>query len=498
MLKVEKHVRGIICGVFFIGMSIQIVLGVVWAAAGFTSLPVYPETSMYVEISKTFICDEYTGILYPVLLMLARGLAGFLPIRYYSVMYIVQLTVACYASHRFLRSCRVVCCERGTASVFWDIWCTLCLMTIPMAMQCHMAVLPNSLTLSFFMVMLSFVLEASGAPAALQARNLVKMAPLWLAASLLMPEYKYLAGVPILCLFVYSSIFLWKKDRRQIVRHTLVILAFMGMIAALGNMTQVPGSQGRMRKSLAGSMVSRFVWPNFQANYPAWPEEIRNIMTQEDAAAISLYADEVQKHFGPMIEEAVGEEHSRELYWEMVRAASQVRLRQIVRDTLWDAACYAAPPWMLERQLNGEGYESFSGRNYEIVTDRHPWLSVTYIRYGNRWFSAGMVLALVSLVGTYCMQRMRLKQEERSRKQKNFRVQLSMVLFLAVTFGAVVLYYTGAGAGIMDYKNAVFITILWYAWMLREATKRENRMLSASFMRLGKASCFSAGECEEL
>ena len=480
MLKVEKHVRGIICGVFFIGMSIQIVLGVVWAAAGFTSLPVYPESGMYVEISKTFICDEYTGILYPVLLMLARGLAGFLPIRYYSVMYIVQLTVACYASHRFLRSCRVVCCERGTSSVFWDIWCTLCLMTIPMAMQCHMAVLPNSLTLSFFMVMLSFVLEASDAPAALQARNLVKMAPLWLAASLLMPEYKYLAGVPIICLFVYSSIFLWKKDRRQIVRHMLVILAFMGMIAALGSMTQVPGSQGKMRKSLAGAMVSRFVWPNFQANYPAWPEEIRNIMTQEDAAGISLYADEVFKNFGPMVEEAVGEEHARELYWEMVRAAGQVRLRQIAGDTLWDAACYAAPPWMLERQLNGEGYESFAGRNYEIMTDRHPRIGVKYVRYGNRWFCAGAALALVSLSGSFMGQRIRSKHGEKKTQHKSLRSQLSTMLFLAVTFASVVLYYTGTGAGIMDYKNSVFITILWYAWMLREATKRENRMLNPS------------------
>lgn len=488
MWKMKKHIRGIICGVFFIGMSVQVALGIVWAAANFASLPGYPDSSMYVEMSKTFLCDEYTGILYPAMLMLARGIAGVLPIRYYSVMYLVQLTVSCYASHRFLRSCGVVSADnrRGPA-LFWDIWCTLCLMTIPMIMQCHMAVLPNSLTLSFFMVMISFVLEAADNPQALQARTLVRMTPLWLAAALMMPEYKYLAGVPILCLFLYSSVCLFKQDKIQILRHGLVILAFLGIIGVLGSMTQVAGSQGKMHKSLSGAMVSRFVWPNFQKNYPAWPEEVREIMSSEYAGEISLYSEGVQTLFGPLIEEAVGVDEARRLYWEMVRAAGQLRLREVARDSLWDAASYAASPWMLERQLAGEGYETFSGKNYEIMSDEFPGLSVRYMRYGNRWFCIGVFLALFSWLGSLASGLLRsIGKIEGKRTQT---VKLPTALFLFVTSSAMVVYYTCSGAGIMDYKNSVFITMLWYAWMLQEASKRERRMNGSSeadMRRLGQ------------
>lgn len=491
MWKMEKHIRGIICGVFFIGMSIQIAMGLIWALAHFTVIPGYPESSIYVEISKSFLADEYTGILYPVILMLARGVAGILPLRYYSLMYLVQLTVACYASHRFLRSCRVVSRERGTGSVFWDIWCTLCLMTIPMAMQCHMAVLPHSLTLSFFMVMISFVLEAADIPEVLQARTLMKMTPLWLAASLLMPEYKYLAAVPILGLFLLNSVCLWKKDRRQIIRHGLVILAFVGMIAGLGSLTQVPGSQGKMRKSLAGSMVSRFVWPDFQKNYPAWPEEIQNVMTRNDAAEISMYSEGVQTLFGPLIETAVGADRAKELYWEMVRAAGSFRLREVAVNSLWDAACYAASPWMLELQLAGMGYESYSGRNYEIMSDRHPALTVPYLRYGNRWFCAGILLALFSWLGSvagWCIRCRHGKGQSGSGKRQ-VGGPCRMIVFPVLAGAAMVVYYTLSGAGIMDYKNSLFITVLWYAWMLREATKRERRMrggADADMRKLGQ------------
>ena len=97
MQRAVRHISAILGRVIFIGFSIQIVFGMTWMCLNFSKLPQFGESFFYVEISKNFICDEYTGILYPVFLLLARGLEGLAGLPYYCVMYVVQLLVACYA-----------------------------------------------------------------------------------------------------------------------------------------------------------------------------------------------------------------------------------------------------------------------------------------------------------------------------------------------------------------------------------------------------------------
>ena len=102
MQRAVRHISAILGRVIFIGFSIQIVFGMTWMCLNFSKLPQFGESLFYVEISKNFICDEYTGILYPVFLLLARGIEGLAGRPYYCVMYVVQLLVACYAAHRLL------------------------------------------------------------------------------------------------------------------------------------------------------------------------------------------------------------------------------------------------------------------------------------------------------------------------------------------------------------------------------------------------------------
>ena len=74
MQRAVRHISAILGRVIFIGFSIQIVFGMTWMCLNFSKLPQFGESLFYVEISKNFICDEYTGILYPVFLLLARGI----------------------------------------------------------------------------------------------------------------------------------------------------------------------------------------------------------------------------------------------------------------------------------------------------------------------------------------------------------------------------------------------------------------------------------------
>lgn len=530
MRRIGEHVRGVICGFLFIGLSVQIVLGIFWMLANFPGMQAFGESSRYVEMSKSFLCDEYTGILYPVLLMVARAMGALLHVPYYVVLYAAQLLVALFASHRFMRACGFVEAaahsgksgrknpvgtgwevreesgrkdreepgrrvreesgriereggmsqgkggHRAGARLFWDVWGSLCLLTIPMAMQCHLAVLPYSLACSFYMIMLSYVVEASGKPEVLFVRTLVKMSPLWLVTALLLPEYKVLAALPMLGLFGYSACCLWKKDRMRVGRQALLLLAIAGMIAALGNLTQVSGSQGRVEKSIAADMVNRLVWPRFAENYQAFPEEIREIISMEDAIELDKAPESVAMEFGPAVEKAVGKKEAQRLFARMAQVSWAGHTRQIAREVLIDAASYAAAPAALDKQLKGGGYDSYAGRNYEIMRERTPGLTGRYVRYACWWFPVGVALGGLMLLaaGVRCVVRKagiaeEVPAKEVPAKEKTGSARCGrcacvvLCLFSAVFM---ILFYTLRSAGMMDYKNAVFVTQLWYVWML--------------------------------
>lgn len=506
MYDLGKQIQRVISGIFFIGISVQIVLGCFWLLGNFGGFQQFADSYSLINVSKSFLCDEYTGILYPVLIMLARGVEKLFSLHYYYVLYLVQLVVACYAAHRFLWACAVTIRRFGSkirtlkaletegqntavqqsmavpdilikqikmdgkqtglqagqhkSRLFWDIWGTMCLLTIPSAMQCHLAVLPNSLTLSFFMVMISYVLEASGTPAGLQAIALVKMMPLWLVTTLLMPEYKILSAVPVLCLFICNVVKFWKQNKRKLLRLAVILAVFAGIILAVGRLIQVPGSHGKMRGTISAVAVRRLVWPWFTENYNFWPEQIREIMDEGQSQEISWYADYVTDRFGPMVEQAVGLKEAQILYRKMARTALSIHTRDIAKELIQDAVSYTVSPFMLNRALRGYGNTSYSGRNYEIMKNNTPGLTRIYVWYGNWWFCAGLILSLLSLPAAWLCRR---GADGKTRQ----RAAGGTIFLLAAASAGMVIWYTLSGAGIMDYKNTVFITILWYSWMLK-------------------------------
>lgn len=102
MQKARNLLLKIVGGVLFIGCSIQVVLGIVWMVCNLGTFQWFPDSNLYVEISKSFICDEYEGILYPLLVMLARGVGNVIPIPYFTYLYLLQLAVAFMVAYAWL------------------------------------------------------------------------------------------------------------------------------------------------------------------------------------------------------------------------------------------------------------------------------------------------------------------------------------------------------------------------------------------------------------
>lgn len=458
-----QHILAVLRSMIFIGISIQIVLGLIWMCSAFPAFQEFGESYLYVEISKTLVCDEYTGILYPLLLGAARGVEWLLRIPYYMVMYPVQLFLALYAGCKFLNAL-------GAPNKYWRLWGSLGLVTIPMAMQNHMAILPQSFVGSLLLLQLSILIYDSRGRGEKGLRPLAQMSLLWLLCALLLPEYLFLGGIIPFCCLARGLAKDRRESRRRLWHKALFILAFGGMAAGILNLTQVEGSYGRVHKSLSATLYSRIGWSSISDTLQRWPEGMLDIVGLERARATAQGADNIARILGPALEETVGEEGAKAYFRAAARQAWEYDYRRILHEIAWDAAGYTVSPIVLQLQLTGRGYDSYSGANYDIMRSNRPELTAAYVDYSCWWFAVGLGLMALWLCG--CFLHVTLFGEQKSGGRKTasawgyLQQPLGVLVPCAVLGGCVTLWYTMSGGGMMDYKNSILINYLWTAGLM--------------------------------
>lgn len=472
MQKAIGHISAVLKGILFIGISIQTVFGIVWMCCNFSFIPQFGESLFYMQLSRTLRCDEYTGILYPLFLWIVR--------RNHYVVYVLQLAAAYAASRRFL------CTLRPDMGKCRRIWCCLACLTIPVALQCHLAMLPCSFVSSLLLLELSLLSEAvkvMGLQGDLQhiqriagesgrtgdrgiLRRLTELCGCWLVSALLLPEYLYLGAVPVLCL-CFCCRLQWKGQRRRKLYGVLLIAAFIGMIAGISSLTQTEGLYGKVRKTPLMAFTQRIAWTSLLADYEGWPWQIIYHLDEYTIIEAAWYADGMDRLLFPAMEKAVAdqvitEKEAIEYCGTLIETAWRWHKSVILREMAWDVLGYGASPAFLQSFLAGEGYDSYSSRNYEVFLEHTPKLSKRYMDYGSWWFTAALGLTAVLQLLQWC------KGHERERRQTG-----QIVLCFLAAAGAMVLWYTMRGAGMMDYKNTLLIDELWMTWTVLLVIRRE-------------------------
>jgi len=454
MQKVSARavIAAVLKDILFIGISIQIFLGLVWMVCNFRNVPQFGESLFMLRLSKTLRCDEYTGILYPLFLRIAGG--------NHFIVYAVQLVLAFMAGVHFLQGVRPA--GRMTA-----VWRGLALLTLPMAMQCHLAVLPCSFAASLSLLQLGFLLEMVRDFGRRTLRQLGRLMLCWLLLALLLPEYIYLGAAPVLA----SLPFFLRRGKAQMRRACgalLLFCAFAGMIWGINSLTQTRGLYGRAQKNPILALTGRIAWTNLRRDAEEWPEELQGLVEEESILLDSaFYADNMELVFFPVIERAVGVERSREFFWEMTRIAWDRHGSMILREMAWDILGYGASPALLQVQLTGEGYDSMSGRNYELMLYHTPALSRYYMDYGSWLFCLTVPLTLLLQAGRLFSGKGRKKADKMLCVQGGEKAGTLLQVFLCMCMaGLMVVWYTMQGAGLMDYKSTLLVTELWLIWPL--------------------------------
>lgn len=467
-----QHISAVFRSIIFIGISIQIVLGLFWMCSSFADFQEFGESYLYVEISKTLVCDEYTGILYPLLLGAARGVEWLLRIPYYMVMYPVQLFLALYAGCKFLNAV-------GVTRKYWQLWGGLGLLTIPMAMQSHMAILPQSFVGSLLLLQLSILIGYSKGKEEEGVKPLARMSLLWMLCALLLPEYLFLGGILPIWYLLSGLARDLRESRRRLWHKGLLILAFGGMAAGILNLTQVEGCYGKVHKSLSATLYSRIGWSSITDTLQEWPEGMLDIVGLEQARATAQGADNIARILGPALEEAVGEEGAKAYFRAAARQAWERDYRRILHEIAWDAAGYTMSPIVLQLQLTGRGYDSYSGSNYDIMRSNAPELTAAYVDYSCWWFAVGLGLTALMLCGRL-LQLLPAGGETKAAKKASvweyLKQSLGVMMPCAVVGGCVILWYTLSGGGMMDYKHSILIDYLWAAWLMALAAPGKERL----------------------
>lgn len=405
-------------GIFFAGFSVQIVLGMGWMCANF------------IEVQQF---GQPKGVLYP---WLASSL-GEAP----WILYLLQLGLAGYAGYALLRPVL----PDGRA---WRVWYVLALLTVPVAMQCHLALRPSSFAGALFLLEFVCFRNAVWGKKEGGFRALAGAGCYWAVLALLLPEYGWL-GLP-LPVFTFLAVLLrLRGEVRRLVSGILLFAVLSCVAASCAVLTKkAEGSE----RTFWLSMASRMSWPTIWEDSAFWPQELLDGISQETVWATDSAPGNMERVLKPAVEGAFGKGKAQEYYRMMADVACRLRWPRIVRQIGWDALIYAMPLAVLQEQLKGVGYESCSGRNYEIMGISHPVLTKYYMSYGCWWFvtaftgtAAFLILAAVS-----------------GRKPVQRKTWVLGMGFL-VSAGVILVYYVMRGAGIADYMDTSALSVVWTA-----------------------------------
>ncbi len=432
--KLTGHLRAVLEGMMVIGFGIQIVMGAVWLCGNFLTLQDFA---------------KHDSIFYTLLTDLSFGLP--------QILCVIQLLAAYVCVYRFWNAWKGGC--------RWsNAFRTLAVMSLPMALQSHLAILPWSLVGSSLILQWSFACELlrgdyrSVFGKCLEPPESAKkvggrrawyrsggMLLAWLAMALLLPEYRFLGGVTPLVVGVVCAFRMRREWKRLLVR---VLLFAVCTTVIFGAGTFVRGE----KRPLALAMLSRMAWTHVLQDYPGWPEEVL-LALGESARDLTYEAGNFDRILWPALVQAYGEEQAKAYCEAIAKEAFEDRLPVLLTYFRWDAFAYAFSPLYVQDQLEGAYYDSYTGRNYDIMSRQMPAFTKIYWDYACWWYGVALLLGLLG----GC-----LKCLAGACRKWDFAVLFAIL----ASGGMQVVWYTMRGSGMMDYKATFVVASLWILFAL--------------------------------
>ena len=388
----------------------------------------------------------------------AENIVSFVPS---GVFYLLQLAAAAVSGWYFLgktgpQDKRV----RGYLCAFF--------LTVPFFLQMHMAKLAWSSSLSAFLWLLGAIMDIRKRGLSRERGALLLTA--YFLYGIVCPDGLWLGGILLLtALFCYVERGQSGKTAGR-GRFCLLIFLTAGAIffANMGLNGMLPKQRRIYRENNLGTAaVSRFVWPNFATNYFFWSDEVKAVLSEEEAVDVSERIDLLEKEFYPTMRETYGSRKATLLCLEMGYRCLMDRSKETVLEILTDFKDYLLIPFTIERNLQGRGV-SLTAWNYGRMKEQWPMLVKYYYRYG--LFELPLLLLGSLLLWGF------QKNDQNS--------QWKLLLYVGFLYA---LWYTMKSNLPIDYKQVLPVMFIWYlasVWGI--AMRRPESRNEGEYVEKGK------------
>lgn len=445
-------------------MAIQICFGFAWMVVNLANIPIFGDSTEYFNLSQTLMVDEYRPLLYPLLIRFAVKVANHLPLAYQTLAYIGQ-TLLCILSAIFL-SVQIGCLlfpnfKKQNSKLFYlgSVFTGLYITCIPMITFMNFSILTDSIATSMLMLMIGALIHILNVDAADWKSYL-------LVTLSMLVEYTIRADRLYTCtlFLVISFIVLLVKNRhsaffrRGIPLVLATVIISTGAATAVNKATQHPGIYNRIPTTFGFVLLDRVVWPNMTQNYNDFSDEIKSLITEDDAREFDRHNNNVMYQMAPLLREKAGEDRAEELYKEMASTVFKNQPGKVIFDILEDITCVIFTPVSAFLSIYGLANTS-DDWNLHCVSQNSQTFSTIYYNY---YLYTFMFLFLMSIL-TGIVRFVRRKPQNMKKHTSGISRLLSPGFLLCVI---IALWFSiGDGAPPND-RYALLHYIIWTLWVL--------------------------------
>lgn len=480
MRKLTEHIIAVAGRILFIGFTMQIIFGMIWMAGNFAHCQQF---------------GEVNSLLYPAVLMIAKGMGRIFPVPYYCFVYIFQVGLCFYAAYLFVGIAQDTFFYSGNSGSdkhrgigqfkkLFRIWSAMAVITAVPVMQCMLALLPYAMTGALMLMELGAAIKIiSGRDQRLS--EMARVLAFWMLQALLLHEYMLFGAVPVIVVLItglfggaseaslYAEIEKPSAKRfRKTAYNAAAAIAALVMLSAVYGACERTGLYEEKNPGLIKGLFSRTCLTTVLWDWDTWTDELVDQLAWEVRYSASYYADNITLEVEPYIDEKYGD-GAKEFYLSTIDDAWTSYKTDIIHETLWDIAGYGISPVIIKRQLSGLGYMSLTARNYDMMKRSTPILTKYYVNFFLDWCMAAFTILIICAMATAVNRLFNafsdVKQIRRCRKEKSKGIEkrkIVSLLLLFLTAACMCIRYVFMGAGIMDYKRTIMITMLWITLML--------------------------------
>lgn len=335
----KNKIVNFIMPVCVLAMLVQIGFGIVWMVYNINDMPGFGDSVEYINLSQSLALDEYRPVLYPLIIRGVIKFADCIGITFHSLLYVIQTAFSFFSTFFLIHTiCRILCKQyvvKKYLNWIFEIFLSMYILTIPMITFMNFTVLSDSLAHAALVIFLTEIIILFREEK-ISAINCIIIILSLISQDLLRADRLYNTFILLVTVFIIKFIKYKKKWKQLFIALFSISLFTIGSVYAVNSFTQTPGLNNRVKTDFNYILLDRIVWPNMVDTYELYPEDIKTVISLEEAQIFDAHNNNVMYQIAPLIEQRVGEDVAGQMYRRIAKIVWDNKKGKVIRDICED------------------------------------------------------------------------------------------------------------------------------------------------------------------